>query len=71
MTTCTKASSSAGTRRENAAEAVERSKVLEGFRDYPDGYLVMEIEVDDIYFRMDSIRKTTFSQHPGPSEPIT
>lgn len=32
-----------------ADEAVERSRLLEGFRDYPDGYLVVEIDVDRIY----------------------
>jgi hypothetical protein len=35
--------------RAKAIEAIERSKVLEGFRDYPDGYAIVEIEVDRIY----------------------
>lgn len=36
--------------RVKATEGVERSKVLEGFRDHPECYLVVEIEVDEIYF---------------------
>jgi len=36
--------------RTKATDAIERSKVLEGFRDYPECYLVVEIEVGEIQF---------------------
>lgn len=35
--------------REKANAAIERSKLMEGFRDYPEGYAIVEIEVDRIY----------------------
>lgn len=35
---------------EKAQATIDRSVLLEGFRDYPDGFELLEVEVDKIYF---------------------
>lgn len=35
---------------EKAHEALQRTRKLEGFRDYPDNFETLEVEVDKIYF---------------------
>jgi len=35
---------------EKAREAIDRAVLLEGFRDYPGGFELLEIEVDKVYF---------------------
>ncbi|MFT9057373.1 MAG: hypothetical protein ABF449_12320, partial [Ethanoligenens sp.] len=33
--------------RKKAEETIEKYKNIEGFKDYPDGFVIMEYEVDD------------------------
>lgn len=35
---------------ENANAAIDRSILLEGFRDYPNGFELLEVDVDKVYF---------------------
>jgi hypothetical protein len=35
---------------EKAQAAIDRAVLLEGFRDYPDGFELFEVEVDKVYF---------------------